>query len=227
MVCLKSVWCKIVLCRSCLVWGRVGVKGFWYNRRLVLKILWCKWFLWKVPGSKIVCCRNCLMFNVCCFLQLGESLMRSVVSTEVRVKAGWCKRCLAIWFGSSHFGLNRLCVQIHFLVPCRPSMERTVLDWQGPRIAGFIDGTYVQLSLADWLRLGGHVEQAVEETTPNIHLVLLCRWGGDGSRKKGCTFATGTPTRPAQHRTRTNRVSPTRPSRSPTPLLHSVSHRPS
>ena len=42
-------------------------------------------------------------------------------------------------------------------------MERTVLDWQGPRIAGFIGGTYVQLSLADWLRLGGNVERAVEE----------------------------------------------------------------
>ena len=37
------------------------------------------------------------------------------------------------------------------------------MDWQGPRIAGFIDGTYVQLSLPDWLRFGGNVERAVEE----------------------------------------------------------------
>eukprot|EP00434_Breviolum_minutum_P029513 symbB.v1.2.026097.t1/scaffold2583.1/size75752/6 len=40
-------------------------------------------------------------------------------------------------------------------------MERAVLDWQDLSIAGFADGTYVQLSVADWLRLGGNVERAV------------------------------------------------------------------
>ena len=56
-------------------------------------------------------------------------------------------------------------------------MERAVLDWQDLSIAGFADGTYVQLSVADWLRLGGNVERAVappeldnrslEEALPN------------------------------------------------------------
>ena len=33
------------------------------------------------------------------------------------------------------------------------NIEREVLDWQGLRIAGFADNTYIQLTVADWLAL--------------------------------------------------------------------------
>lgn len=45
-------------------------------------------------------------------------------------------------------------------------MERAVLDWQGLSFAGFTDGTHVQLTVADWLRLGGGVERRVEQPVP-------------------------------------------------------------
>ena len=45
-------------------------------------------------------------------------------------------------------------------------MERAVLDWQELTLDGFTDGTHVQLTVADWLRLGGGVERKVEEPAP-------------------------------------------------------------
>lgn len=105
-------------------------------------------------------------------------------------------------------------------------MERTVLDWQGPRIAGFIGGTYVQLSLADWLRLGGNVERAVEENYSEYTYSYSASEEEMEAEKRVALS-------PLAHRRNQpstepeQRVSPTRSSRSPTPLLHSVSHRPS
>ena len=46
-------------------------------------------------------------------------------------------------------------------------MERAVLDWQDLSIAGFTDGTYVQLTVADWIRLGGGVELQVDPPAPD------------------------------------------------------------
>ena len=40
--------------------------------------------------------------------------------------------------------------------------SRAVLDWQDLSIAGFTDGTHVQLTVADWLRLGGGVERQLD-----------------------------------------------------------------
>ena len=54
------------------------------------------------------------------------------------------------------------CFRCHF----GRSMERAVLDWQELTLDGFTDGTYVQLTVADWLRLGGGVERKVEEPAP-------------------------------------------------------------
>ena len=45
-------------------------------------------------------------------------------------------------------------------------MQRAVLDWQGLSFAGFRDGTHVQLTVADWLQLGGGVERKVEQPVP-------------------------------------------------------------
>ena len=45
-------------------------------------------------------------------------------------------------------------------------MERAVLDWQGLSFAGFMDGTHVQLTEADWLQLGSGVECKVEQPEP-------------------------------------------------------------
>ena len=46
-------------------------------------------------------------------------------------------------------------------------MERAVLDWQDLSIAGFTDGTHVQLTVADWLRLGGGVERQLDPPAPD------------------------------------------------------------
>ena len=132
-------------------------------------------------------------------------------------------------FGSDHFGLNCLCAQIHFLVPCRPSMEREVLDWQGLRIAGFKDNTYMQLSVADWLAL------VAPWSGQSPHLNLTTSALGENSseytssyiadRRRGRTLATGSARFSAEEPHRTKRVSPNRSSRSRTPLLHRVLRR--
>lgn len=69
--------------------------------------------------------------------------------------------------------LNRSKLKLKFLLkpasfePCRPLMERAVLDWQDLSFAGFTDGSHVQLTVADWLRLGGGVERQVDPAAPD------------------------------------------------------------
>ena len=67
--------------------------------------------------------------------------------------------------GSNHFGSK---VHLEFSVAFAPRfwMEGAVLDWQGLSPAGFADGTHVQLTVADWLQLGGGVECKVEQPEP-------------------------------------------------------------
>ena len=53
----------------------------------------------------------------------------------------------------------------------RPLIERAVLDWQHVTLDGFTDCTYLQLTLAVWLRLTGGVERKVGQlvqTNPGL-----------------------------------------------------------
>ena len=112
-------------------------------------------------------------------------------------------------------------------VLCWPSMERAVLDWQDLSIAGFADGTYVQLSVADWLRLGGNVERAVAppeldnrslEESSSEYTYSYSASGEEVEIEEGAAPSPQavrvsqprrrTPTYPAQNTTRTNRFSP-------------------
>ena len=57
---------------------------------------------------------------------------------------------------------------LSFRLPFAPRfwMEGAVLDWQGLSLAGFTDGTHVQLTVADWFQLGDGVERKVEQPEP-------------------------------------------------------------
>lgn len=80
---------------------------------------------------------------------------------------------------TSHFGSSRLCAQTRLPVPCTPSMERAVLDWEDLRIAGFKDGTDVQLSVAlvaTWNGQSRHLSLAIRawrRMIPNTPIFIL------------------------------------------------------
>ena len=72
------------------------------------------------------------------------------------------QRILSFWLKAQVYELKPASFE-----PCRPLMERAVLDWQDLSIAGFTDGTHVQLTVADWLRLGGGVERQLDPPAPD------------------------------------------------------------